>query len=110
MAENLYSFRETFAFTKKVTSKMSEESYFELQDYLQENWSRGDLIPHGKGLRKIRWRAEGRGKRGGFRVIYYLATKQGYIYFLALYAKNEKTDLSREELKDLTAIVEDWLK
>lgn len=92
--KTFYSFRESPAFTKKVIKELAEENYFALQDYLLENATRGNIIPHGNGLRKIRWQAQGRGKRGGYRVIYYLATKQGYIYLLAIYAKNKQTDLT----------------
>jgi mRNA-degrading endonuclease RelE of RelBE toxin-antitoxin system len=110
MTEKIYSFRETKAFTKKVITDFSEESYFALQDYLLENATKGDLIPQGKGLRKIRWNTYNRGKRGGFRVIYYLTDSKGYIYLMAVYAKNEQKDLTKQQLKDLVDTVEEWLK
>lgn len=63
----LYSFRETKSFTKNVSSLLSEENYFAFQDYLQENHHLGDVIPgSGGGLRKIRWRAKGKGKAAEF--------------------------------------------
>jgi hypothetical protein len=40
------------------------------------------------GVRKLRWGAAGRGKRGGLRIIYFLRTKHGQIWMLTLYAKN----------------------
>lgn len=107
--ETFYSFRESPAFTKKVVGELTEDSYFDLQNHLLEYPEDGDLISGGRGLRKLRWRAKGRGKRGGFRVIYYLATKKGYIYLLAIYAKNEQTDLTKQQLKDLTELVKEWL-
>lgn len=63
--EKLYSFRETKAFTKNVSSLLSQENYFAFQNYLQENHQLGDVIPSAGGLRKIRWRTKGKGKRGG---------------------------------------------
>jgi mRNA-degrading endonuclease RelE of RelBE toxin-antitoxin system len=110
MIEKFYSFRETKAVTKKVIANFSQESYFALQDYLLENATKGDLIPQGKGLRKIRWNADNRGKRGGFRVIYYLTDTKGYIYLMAVYAKNEQNDLTKQQLKDLVESAEEWLK
>lgn len=80
--DTLYSFRETKAFTKNVMSLLSEENYFAFQKYLQENVLIGDVIPGGNGLRKIRWRIESKGKRGGVRIIYYLASQKGYIYLI----------------------------
>ncbi|HSK73304.1 MAG TPA: hypothetical protein VK892_16510 [Pyrinomonadaceae bacterium] len=106
----LYGFRETKAFTRDVLSLLSEENYFALQNYLQENFMLGDVIPGGKGLRKIRWRAEGKGKRGGVRIIYYFASAKGYIYLLAIYGKNQKADLEKDQLKRLIEQVREWLK
>ncbi len=57
----------------------------------------------------MRWQAEGRGKRSGLRVIYYLATAQGEIFLLDLYAKNERADLSPNDLQDLRELVKEWL-
>ena len=105
----LYSFRETKAFTRDV-SLLSEESYFKFQDYLQENFALGDVIPGGSGLRKIRWRIEGKGKSGGVRIIYYFASSKGYIYLMAIYGKNQQTDLDKDQLKTLSEKVKEWLQ
>ncbi|CAN5578079.1 type II toxin-antitoxin system RelE/ParE family toxin [soil metagenome] len=106
----LYSFRETKAFTKNVLSLLSEESYFTFQDYLQENYQLGDVIPGGNGLRKIRWRTRDTGKRGGVRIIYYFASEKGYIYLLDIYGKSKKTDLDKNQLKLLAEQVQEWLR
>ncbi len=106
----LYSFRETKAFTKNVSSLLPEESYFAFQDYLQENHHLGDVISGGGGLRKIRWRAKGKGKSGGVRIIYYFASEKGYLYLMAIYSKNQRTDLDKDELKKLVGQVREWLQ
>jgi mRNA-degrading endonuclease RelE of RelBE toxin-antitoxin system len=108
--KELYSFRETKSFTKNVSSLLSEEVYFAFQDYLQENYELGDVIPGGGGLRKIRWRMRGKGKRGGVRIIYYFASQKGYIYLMGIYSKNQKTDLEKDQLKSLAEQVQEWLK
>ena len=110
MMKKLYSFRETKTFTKDISSLLSEENYFAFQDYLQENYRLGDVIPGGNGLRKIRWRTSDTGKRGGVRVIYYFASEKGYIYLLAVYGKNKQTDLEKDQLKKLAEQVREWLK
>ncbi len=110
MTEKLYSFRETKAFTKNVSSSLSEENYFAFQDYLQENYHLGDVIPGAGGLRKIRWRTKGKGKRGGVRIIYYFASEKGYIYLLSIYEKSKKTDLEKDRLRKLSEQVQEWLK
>lgn len=61
----------------------------------------GTLIKSGDGLRKLRWAASGRGKRGGARVIYYWWTADERILLLDVYAKNDKSDISKDELKKL---------
>ena len=43
----------------------------ELIDFLAENPLAGDEIPGTGGVRKVRFAASGRGKRGGARIIYY---------------------------------------
>ena|SRR5213594_2138606 len=109
MARVLYSFRESSLFTKDVSRYLTEESYFALQQFLLDSPTEGDLIRGSGGLRKLRWRAEGRGKRGGTRVIYYWADARGYIFLLDIYPKSEREDLTRDEIKQLRAIVEEWL-
>ena len=107
--KTLYSLRETKSFTKDVASLLTEENYFAFQSYLQENVFIGDVIPGGGGLRKIRWRVDTKGKRGGVRIIYYFASQKGYIYLLAIYSKSKKTDLDKDQVKQLVKQVEEWL-
>ena len=61
-------------------------------------------------MRKIRQAAKGKGKRGGSRVIYYFAVAKDVFFMLDVYAKNEKSDLTQAEIKDLRSIVEEWLR
>lgn len=99
---------ETPVFTRLITRLMDDDHYRELQEVLIGNPDAGDVIPGSGGLRKLRWRLAGRGKRGGVRVIYYRVMTAGQIYMLYVYAKNVTDDLSREQLKALREIVERW--
>jgi hypothetical protein len=63
----------------------------------------GDLIPGTGGLRKVRIGRGGGGKRGGARVIYYFYNADFPALVMALYAKNEKADLSASEKKEFAA-------
>ena len=56
---------------------LDDEQYRALQTALYLRPEQGALIPGGGGLRKLRWGAEGRGKRGGVRTIYYWAAEDG---------------------------------
>ncbi len=72
---------------------------------LTEHPEAGDLIPGGRGLRKLRRPAKGRGKRGGARVIYYHVTRQHLILLIVAYAKNEQEDLDRKQLQILADLI-----
>jgi mRNA-degrading endonuclease RelE of RelBE toxin-antitoxin system len=99
---------ETPIFTKTIKSLMSEDDYRQLQSALVIRPDMGDLIPGSGGLRKLRWRTPGRGKRGGVRVIYYWVMSREEIWMLLAYAKAKKEDLSPQQLKLLRRIVETW--
>ena len=108
--KDLYDFRESKNFTKHLTDLPTDDEYAEFQWRLIRFPEEGDVIPNGGGIRKIRFGAKGRGKRGGARVIYYLTLGKGAIFLFDIYAKNEKLDLSAFELKTLKNTVEEWLK
>ena len=67
----------------------------------------GKVIPGGGGLRKLRWSAGGRGKRGGVRVIYYWFTSRATILLLFMYPKNVQDNLTQDQLKQLIKIVDE---
>jgi hypothetical protein len=96
---------ETPTFTRQVQEALSDDEYHTLQLHLVLRPDAGDLIPGTGGLRKVRWRLRGRGKRGGARVIYYWKSAAGQIFLLYLYAKNVRSDLSPRELRILRNLV-----
>jgi hypothetical protein len=98
---------ETPIFTRQVTSELSEDEYRLLQLHLLQRPDAGVSIPGSGGLRKLRWRLPGRGKRGGARVIYFWMTKAARLYLLFLYPKNERSDLTRAQLRTLRELIED---
>ena len=65
----------------------------------------GEIIQGSGGIRKIRWGASGRGKRGGARIIYFWSTPYSQIFMLYAYAKNELDDLSKNQLSMLKKAV-----
>jgi mRNA-degrading endonuclease RelE of RelBE toxin-antitoxin system len=101
---------ETSVFTKRVLDVLSDEEYREFQEAIVKNPGKGELIPGGGGLRKLRWRAIGRGKRGGARVIYYWFVPDSTILMLFIFKKNERSDITKEQLKVLRLIVERELR
>jgi hypothetical protein len=69
----------------------------------------GDLIPGGRGLRKIRAALPGRGKRGGARVIYYWRVSPEVCYLIFAYAKNAKDDLTPAQERMLSGMMQEVL-
>jgi len=85
---------------------MKDEEYQDLQNTLVTHPEEGKLIQGSGGLRKIRWGIASRGKRGGVRAIYYFANSKNQIFMLMVYAKNERSDLTKEQLSLLKKVVE----
>ena len=101
-----FSFIETRLFTRLVRDYFSDDEYRELQSALIENPEAGNVIPGTGGVRKIRWRAPGRGKRGGYRVIYYAKIAQGTIWMLTMYPKNIAENIPAHVLRQIRKEVE----
>ena len=99
---------ETSVFTRCITELLSDDDYADLQTELVLRPAAGDLIKGGHGLRKLRWKAEGGGKRGGIRVIYYWFTADDQLGMLYAYAKAEREDLTPQQLKQLAEIMKRW--
>ena len=85
-------------FERTASSLLTESDILDIELFLTEQPGAGDLIPGGRGLRKLRRPAKGRGKRGGARVIYYHVTSRHQILLISVYAKNEQEDLDRRQL------------
>ena len=105
-----FGFTETERFVKRAEKLLGAEMISELQLYLCNYPEDGVIIPSSSGIRKLRWAASGRGKRGGARVIYYFANAAGRIFLLDIYAKNEKENLAANDIKDLKEAVVFWLE
>ncbi len=102
---------EFLAATRRI---MDDEERGLLVDHLARNPLAGDLIPGTGGVRKLRWALEGRGKRGGARVVYYYHSDVMPIFALTAYAKNERADISQADRNDFrrltTLLVEHYAR
>ena len=93
---------ETSAFTRRAEALLSTQEHEDLIYYLARYREAGDEIPGTGGVRKLRFRAFGRGKSGGVRAIYYFYDETTPLYAIFLYGKNEQTDLTPKQKKDVT--------
>ena len=106
----LFSFIETKLFTRLVQEYLSDDDYQELQKLLMADPEAGDVIPGSGGVRKLRWRAPGRGKRGGYRVIYFSRIERGVIWMLTMYPKNVKDNIPAKVLRQIREEMENEQK
>jgi len=67
--------------------------------WLSENPLAGDVIPGADGARKVRWASQGRGKRGGARLIYFNVLDDGYIVLIAAYTKSVRENLPTKAIR-----------
>jgi len=95
---------ETVAYLKAVNSMWDEDTKTEFINHIALHPDEGDIIPGTGGIRKIRWQASGRGKRGGARVIYYVYDQNNPIYLLFAYPKNVQDNISEKEKKVLASV------
>ena len=97
---------ETPTFTRQADKLFSEDERRAVIDYLAENPMAGDEIPGTGGVRKLRFAALGRGKRGGARVIYFYGGEDMPLYALLAYAKSAKTGVTPAERRAVAALTE----
>jgi mRNA-degrading endonuclease RelE of RelBE toxin-antitoxin system len=101
-------FVESRSFSRRWQKYLTEDELRDFQNYLMKFPDAGDIIKNSGGLRKIRWKLKGSGKRGGLRIIYFLRVPEQYIFLLTIYSKNEMEDLTQEEYRLLKKVVERW--
>ena len=107
-----YIFFESRLFTRRIAELASAELYRRLQNDLQADPLKGEVIQGCGGIRKIRLESPGRGKgkRGGLRVIYLHIPEARRIYFVAVYGKDEQDDLDAGQREQLKALAEETRK
>ena len=75
-------FIETPIFTKQIKALVDDDAYAAFQRDLADAPESGEVIEGSGGLRKVRMRLPGTGKRGGARVIYYYVVAASHIRLL----------------------------
>jgi hypothetical protein len=88
---------ETPEFIATIDKLLHEDDRAALIDYLAYNPMAGAVVAGTGGVRKLRWGLEGRGKRGGARVIYFYHSTDLPLFILTAYAKNERDNLTQAD-------------
>jgi hypothetical protein len=97
-----------FVQSRRFTSRLdnlagqcADDVLAEIENDLLKNPAAGAIVPGTGGLRKGRAADPTRhkGKRGGFRYLYFYLERDGQIFLLLLYNKDEQDDLTAEQKK-----------
>ena len=99
----MFTIAETEIFSATWPKYWTPEEFGDFCAWLALNPEAGDVIPRSGGCRKVRWVVEGRGKRGGVRIIYFNRLADGTVWLMTMYAKNVREDI---DVKTLTRIRE----
>ncbi len=97
---------ETHAYLRTTAAFWSDEERAEFVSFIAADPLVGDVIVGSGGLRKVRWAASGRGKRGGARIITYAQLDDGRVWLLVGYAKAKFDNLPTEFLVALKKEIE----
>lgn len=97
----MFTFVESSAFEAVRPVYLEEDEYAELQQFLMQHPESGQVVPGSGGVRKLRWKRPGMGKRGGLRVIYFVRFEPNEFWMLSIYAKAKLDNVPGHILKEL---------
>lgn len=91
----------------RLAQDHAESVLLTIQEDLLRNPQRGTVVPGLAGIRKARVEnpARGKGKRGGFRYMYYFLERDDEIYLMFLFDKGEQEDLNETQKAELRRAV-----
>lgn len=96
----------TSGHAKRVAKILHEEERDAMESHLAGNPGIHPVVSGTGGVRKARWGRQGKGKRGGVRVIYFYRSAADVVYFLDIYAKAVKDDLTPADKQQLKQLVD----
>lgn len=97
-------------FLRAADRIMDADEVDRLIDYLACNPLAGTVIEGSGGVRKLRWRLAGRGKRGGARVIYFYRDQDLPLLMLTVYAKAAADDLTPGDLQRIAKAAAEYVR
>lgn len=97
----MFTFIESAVFERVRDVYLDDDEYAELQQFMMENPEAGRMVPGSGGVRKLRWKRKGMGKRSGLRVIYFVRYQPNECWMLTLYAKSKQENIPAHILRQL---------
>ena len=94
-------FIESAVFDRVRSHYLDDDEHSELQQFMMQRPEAGAVVRGSGGVRKLRWRREGAGKRGGLRVIYFVRFQPNEFWMLTLYAKAKQENAPAHILRQL---------
>jgi hypothetical protein len=104
MPMGLVTVAETAIFVRQAEKIWGDDEREEFVTFIAANPDIGNVIPDTGGVRKVRWKRAGVGKRGGARVIYFYRGVARPLYLLMVYAKARREDLSPDEKREVRGL------
>lgn len=97
--KTMFTVIETPTFQKEAAKVWTEAERMDFITWIAENPTAGDVIPGAEGARKVRWAVQGKGKRGGVRVIYFNLSDDELVLLVAVYAKADRANMLPKEIE-----------
>jgi len=97
----VFTFIGSTIFERVRDAYLDDDEYAELQQFMMERPEAGNVIPGSGGVRKLRWKRKGMGKRGGLRVIYMVRYQPNEFWLLTIYTKAKQENVPAHILKQL---------
>ena len=97
----MFTFIESSAFEAIRSVYLDDDEFAELQQFMMRTPESGQLVSGSGGVRKLRWKRPGMGKRGGLRVIYFVRHEPNQFWMLSIYAKAKLDNVPGHILKEL---------
>lgn len=104
IAKSLLTVVETEPYLADARRILGDEERSAVVDMVAHDPECGVVLRGTGGIRKVRFGYGGRGKSGGVRVIYYYRNMEMPLFLLAIFAKNERDNLSQAERNALAKL------
>lgn len=88
-------------FSALWTDYWTQQQHDDFVAYIAGQPEAGDVIPGSGGCRKVRWQGDGKGKKGGTRVIYTLQLASGVVVALLIYGKGTTENIPAHILREV---------